>query len=1773
MKNLKQASKKVLSIIVAFAVILCSVTVSLATFADNTPAAVEPYLVSWGAPAIPLYEGTMLDLSTVDVQLTKGGEYTKGTDIAWALPEDSGEISLNGNILVAKKAGPALITANGSNVWVLVNEKGDSTFYLENMSFKADGSNAASNAANWLHAKDSNLLRAPSTSLAASAIPSGNSLDDANTKFANGYMQLGNIYGGTDYYLFNSEILKDFADYTMEISYGLKDANGNYSTKVSIGLLTRATYDTSGTGIFAAGSTALALYTRLAGGVQISAVGEAGHNFFYNNATFHTLEEADHSKITFDAYDDAYVQAGVHNNVDARRVISAELKGDNLVYTYNGIELFNSEKQNHYMYNYGTSAEYSSAAACAAQVGEYSNVPYTGYATDMETANTGKGTVGVSITHGRARIGGISVKLNSDITVPAQAKEIYVVSDAAPAIPAFVNTKLDLNSVLVEFDDGTVFAGGELDWALADAATEGIYIENKSIKIINKGKFILNVSKDTYSKTVYLIVNDKNDYNFKIIEENLKGTDYVASNWVYADYGVGNGITAAGSFTNKQALPSSRNLASGIGQESSSWGNVRLYMYQSDILADFSDFTVDAKFSNKHVDQFYRQWINIYVRGAFDKTEGSTNVFDSSVKQLAIHVPAMGGVLPYASGTSNAYPTQNTGSSNKWGYHFNTLTDTSLVKHTTTDASYVWSNSTLATFDDANANNQPRSMKIVLDGSRVVYSIDNHEIFDSEKPIKQMGFFATDGTGFSTERTYTEETVSNDVYETFMSTNGLTSGDGMFGFAVGRAAAVLSSFTVSLNFAEGDLMPTYEDYEAFTVTDEYDFIPMTEGTVLLGSDMFFKTSAGKIVPINSLDWAVDNEGLTFDKVAATFTATKAGTYKLTAGEESFYIVVRPYGETGSEYTVLERDYRNAGATVDDVWSTYIVTTNGATVKKIKTGSANIATAAMGGLRLYNGSDIEAGIAEINANSEIIVGGNYLRVVSVIEDELVNKLSDYKISATINSLHSGRNKMGLIGRVDLTEGSAAAGMAGIALGSQSSWDGDRVVYTTRNSNAGLSSQYGKVWYQIHSSSSNSYSLHNYTLTLNGENLTYETLSTDEKITRTDAQINAGAVGIVNYDRYYANNLDAKIAIYDFKVTVSIDEAVFADLKTVAIEDYVSANGYRVIENPEDFEVNEDGNAIIGIKSEVAATVTGPVIVKFPAEIGGVQITELGRPLEGTAGSAAYNPGETYSVLYNIKDYVNEIDLTNFTTEIGIYPAALGYCSVEKIILPNKGTVTAAGAGVKQFAYNTKLLTVENTDALVGKSFPEAFISCSSLAGFKFPSHSKFTSIGYGFLYNCWSVGKIWMSDAVTYIGSIAFSGNSSLHELKLSKNVATIENGAIGTNILSSVTIENSQCYIMGLNEEDTVWGITTAGLTVKGYAGSTAETYVERYNAAHSTATPLVFEPLDAVANESVSKYSVYTLPKKFAGLDVAWDFGTSEAVDVNLEGTQAVFVGEVGTVVTATGTYAEETNVAAPTLNVTITAFDASNTANIISTDDAIISLGNMSEEYVVTFPADMAIDYSTLKVNGKYAFTYDATGNAFTFEVVGGLPATKLTYEIDETVSANTGKFYNLGAGIKGDNAIRFGTLTTSIIKNAGAAVNKETILVDGVECKPLFIGALVAPAAIASDAKLTITDEQMQALIDADTTNDDIKVEVYAAGEKKYYASHVAITSLNGASDKFADYGVALTGIPASMKNQEMMYRSYMICEMTSGGYIKVYGDVITRSYSGVQAALAQ
>ena len=568
--------KKALSAVLALAVILCSITATSSVFAEDN-SATEPYNVYWRSPAIPMYEKTSLDLNSVDVQLTQDGSLTKGSQITWELDPSVTDAILEDGKLSVFSAGKYKLTAtngnNSLNVWVIANKSGEEDFYLENIDF----SNSSVTMSDFVNAISA------SNSYATHYTPNTGTYDkilDVDVKEqrmeinGNALTTKSFVYG-SNVLMYKSEILKDFADYTVDLSFITKSTNpnngwatldGSTGTKPAIGIIARAT--TSDSEALVKGSTALMARIANTGGVGLVGIGDTSKGFGGDGRTSLTSVD-DTSELKYaDASSQKTLWLGGKSS-SKTRTVSLKLTQDSVVYSLDSNVIFDSSAASLKKLSVAnTACDFYTQTAITQNLTENQlaeltddekeliNVPaksvywesdktlsdstkiklrrsvtgdaiytdegtYNTFASDLADANTGKGTIGFMVTQAAIGIYKMSVKLNNPVIPNTEKLDIYIVSDKTPYIPMVAGYKVDSARFTILLNE-TYRLGNEFNFTSTD---DGITVNGDEIIANKKGVYTLSAvlkSDDTVTGKMYVIVKNPSDTEYVAYENDFR---------------------------------------------------------------------------------------------------------------------------------------------------------------------------------------------------------------------------------------------------------------------------------------------------------------------------------------------------------------------------------------------------------------------------------------------------------------------------------------------------------------------------------------------------------------------------------------------------------------------------------------------------------------------------------------------------------------------------------------------------------------------------------------------------------------------------------------------------------------------------------------------------------------------------------------------------------------------------------------------------------------------------------------------------------------------------------------------------------------------------------------------------------------------------------------------------------------------------------------------------------------------------------------------------
>ncbi len=807
----------------------------------------DMYTVSKASPAIPMYEGTQVNLSKIAFELTKG-VLVPGGEIEWSLSENYSGAKLSGTTFLALSKDSYLLYATYENVsyniWIIVNEKGDNKFVLATVDTSGNTVYDNSNT-NWLMSNaGTSFVDAKKEALSSQYMCS---MPATNKQYVS-------VNAGSERLMFfKFPILSDFTDYTVNASvcFGTEV----YSNRAHRGIVVKSNinFDTAtGSSVYAGGSTGVSgtmISQFVYGTATVSSVNTALHsNNNYGANPYPYFSNPDEGATIVNGITDEQAKATVagssynagtkqdstysilHNTTSTYREMSVKMVGEDLVYSLDGKIILDTAAQSVKKID----DKFSTSTTVSSVNYDTDIKPYV----EMDAGNS----IGI-VAGGIIRVNKLEAVLNEAV-VPDFATEIFRVTNASPAIAAFAGTKVDISGAMIQLtENGNFYMATELEWSIDESNTNnaGIVIAENSTYIapLGEGVYTLRATKGSESSVIYIVANAQGDYEFLIEDIDFTDTTNTAirdtANW-YA------GVSGSYPIARVENIFSLAGTNGRFGTESLDlWQsynmNNHFYIYDSEILKNFADYTVTMDLNtSSNAGWPSAETGNKATNGIIARAtvSGNTsNVFASGSTAINIGSKNFGGVK-----IKSISDTKVSDFAGDESTTLHTVDDVSLVKYETSNPSYILSRHT-------SANQKRRLLSAKLEGNHIVYSVDGKITFDSSKEIKtlQATFPGTDNSdNYNADYVaYEEGTYSS--YATDIENANL--GKGTVGFSIVRSTASIYSIKVKLNNTETDedLLP-YEDYN-------YSIIPANSG---------FYTSY--LPKVSSSEWAIDEANST-----------------------------------------------------------------------------------------------------------------------------------------------------------------------------------------------------------------------------------------------------------------------------------------------------------------------------------------------------------------------------------------------------------------------------------------------------------------------------------------------------------------------------------------------------------------------------------------------------------------------------------------------------------------------------------------------------------------------------------------------------------------------------------------------------------------------------------------------------------------------------------------------------------------------------------------------
>ena len=269
---------------------------------------VEDYEVSYASPAIPMNEGTAIDLNHINVQMDANGTVAKGTEIVWNAPKQDGLFfNKSTNKVAVHIAGKYKLTATAGgvtkNVWIIAKKATDKKFYLVNIPELNKNTFVYDDWRVFGNLNSTNFVVKDVVGFqgnAAAKIILTNDLVQIQARFG----ETKEYGGGTLVYV--DEIFKDFADYTVETYATAKGDSA--ATDIGCGASGHFTLNANGTGYITGNLTYIRdniqvsynrTYTDF-GGIGTAKDTAAPYDFYGALEKWHTFKNVyEGGKVTF----------------------------------------------------------------------------------------------------------------------------------------------------------------------------------------------------------------------------------------------------------------------------------------------------------------------------------------------------------------------------------------------------------------------------------------------------------------------------------------------------------------------------------------------------------------------------------------------------------------------------------------------------------------------------------------------------------------------------------------------------------------------------------------------------------------------------------------------------------------------------------------------------------------------------------------------------------------------------------------------------------------------------------------------------------------------------------------------------------------------------------------------------------------------------------------------------------------------------------------------------------------------------------------------------------------------------------------------------------------------------------------------------------------------------------------------------------------------------------------------------------------------------------
>lgn len=1045
-----------------------------------TATSADLFKVGVSSPAIPMNVGTVVSLSDLEIQMTDDADsYITGDKLAWTYVSGDAVLDSNAKTITAlSKGNTKLKVSNGSvsrYVWVVAKNKDDTDFALVDYDFSTDSFDYKEwNLIHYTDSVSTPLSSDPSVNPGVIQFEAGSGVILApNNSVQEGYNWT--IHGVL---LNNNDIFNYFSDYTVETTLkGYKDSSPDWT---GFGTLGRVRLTSSG-GFDSNYPNIISVQMGL-GGVSLRSAGLS----WWGSAVY----TCDSSVISRNGTADKpyYTQDGLDHT------IKTVYSGADFVFYLDGIEEFNLSK---------ASSTIQSNFQKAENYAVHSGYP------------------GIIAWGPKTTFKKFSVKLNSNDMPRSTEYKVYTVSDSSPAIPMNTNTVVKFKDISVVFGETEVL-GSEINFTLKNTQTTGVVLDNTGITAYQKGVYPVTAkTKDNSSeKTVYIVVKDASEERWTLYSEtfddysdievnsaafpqNWKSQVYSNHSWHQKD-----GVTSFGNFIDFNFITpyTGTKEITTVGPGIVPFYNTTydssndLYGYASPaffILNDatvnaFADYTIESKMIIS-ANNFHNQGSNDSATGG--GLFGRANILSS-------------GKLDPSSTDFRGFVVDPSGNGDSANANKVRLVDMSLAaEKKTTSATALTNNLGSTKFSYmASYNRSETTLAVKYDG--------------------QTATFYAPGDNTKTTYSATVPVQSGAV--------------GVMAYMISDGGAAswvnVRDFCVYLNNEANDC-PKAEKVSAYYVSSASPAIPMNTYTKVELKDLAFEFEnsevSGSDVTLSLVNTS-DENSISVSETA--ITAYSKGTFpiKVTSKNDNktitVYVVVKD--STDTEWTLYSETFTENS--IPSNWKAQYVRDNAAEFRDITEGK--VVTS--------NTFSNEFTDGELTAEKSGVVPfyrsdstGWYSRGYMILNDVVVSKFKNYKITADMYSYGHNYGGGGLVGRVQNgTDGklNASSSLIGV-YNTQGSGDGNKgypVSFTMTNGTIS-SVRADAAWnYAIHSIAFQTYSLE-----FNDDQATFSTPALTDLDYTFKVEGSAGDVGVMTVCTYDGDGISSWLKLHKFTVTLN------------------------------------------------------------------------------------------------------------------------------------------------------------------------------------------------------------------------------------------------------------------------------------------------------------------------------------------------------------------------------------------------------------------------------------------------------------------------------------------------------------------------------------------------------------------------------------------------------------------------------------------------------------